>query len=113
MTYKKLAYSKLHHIETHGHDDGSYSVQAHLVHRPPQHNQPGAKDSEKLNQHAYAVPGEDYPNKTVTHTAEDREEATQIHGQILEAHQYDTGRKRGVKTHGDHNVTAEEEYEEA
>ena len=104
MKYHKPPHSRLHHVETHRNDDGSYQVQAHLVHRPPH------KEGKKDERHAYAMGSDEYPNKVVKHGAEDHEEASTVHGEILEAHRYDKGMSRG---HGDPDATADEEYQEA
>jgi hypothetical protein len=93
MKYCKQPHTRLHHTETHKHDDGSYRVEAHVIHRPPQ---PEGKN--KGTDHiAYASPHDfDYPNKTIRLGASDWEEASDAHRQILEAHQHEGGHR---KTH--------------
>lgn len=85
MNYKKQAHTKLHHIEIVPADDGSHIVEAHLIHRPP------AADGKK-GEHM-VPPGHEYPNKKVTMTAEDHEEAKEHAGAILEAHQHEKVRR--------------------
>lgn len=100
MKYTKRPFTKLHHTETHRLDDGSYEVQAHVMHHPP------VPDGKKV-EHMVA-PSSDYPNKTIRHSADDLEEASEIHGQMLAAHQHEGGR-RGAKSAGE---DAEEEHAE-
>jgi len=113
MKYRKQPHTRLHHTETHPHDDGTIRVEAHLMHHPP------AGDGKKNPGHAYAVGERDYPNKIHTMTAEGHEEAGEMVTDIHAAHRYDAGRRRPKAEeetegqHGDHNVSAEEEYEEA
>lgn len=90
MKYTKKPYTKLHHTEVHRLDDGSYEVQAHVMHRPPA---PGGKPMEHM------VPPSDYPNKTIRHSAADLEEAKEVEGQMLAAHQHE-GPKMAWKTAG-------------
>lgn len=118
MKYRKQAHTRLHHTETHPHDDGTIRVEAHLIHRPPQHHQPGSGDNPQGHpiHHAYATGEDSYPNKVHTMTADGHEEAGEMVADIHSAHRYDPGRKRPKSPeleHGDHQVTAEEEYEEA
>jgi hypothetical protein len=94
MKYRKQPHTKLHHIETHRHDDGSYRVEAHLIHRPPSPAKQQAKAGEP-NAYAYASPHDsDYPNKTIKLGAADWDEATEAHRQILEAHQHEGGTRK-------------------
>jgi hypothetical protein len=83
MNYRKLPHSRLHHVETHRTEDGSYRVEAHVIHRPP-------SSAEKYPQSAYAVPGQsEIPNRVVTMLADTHEEATALHGAIAAAHRHE------------------------
>jgi hypothetical protein len=94
MNYRKQPHTRLHHTETHKHDDGSYRVEAHVIHRPPSPAKQPQKAGE-VNAYAYASPHDnDYPNKVIKHGATDWEEATEAHRQILEAHQHEGGHRK-------------------
>ena len=93
MKYTKKPFTKLHHVETHPNDDGTVTVEAHLMHNPP------AADGKKV-EHMVAPMG-DYPNKKFTMTADDGEEAGEHVQAIHEAHQHEKGGKRGRKVEDD------------
>ena len=91
MTYSKRPYTRLHHVEVHTHDDGSHRVEAHVIHEPP------PPDNKKVEHIAPYAP-RDYPNKTVTMTADDHEEAGEHVRAILAAHRFEKGRKAAKET---------------
>jgi hypothetical protein len=85
VSYRKAAHTKLHHVETIPNDDGTYTVEAHLVHRPPM------PDGKKM-QHM-AAPSQDYPNKVVRLGADTQEEAAEKHLEVVNAHKHEKVRR--------------------
>ena len=96
MKYTKKPFTKLHHIEQHPNDDGTVTVEAHLMHNPPA---PDGKKAEHM-----VPPMHDYPNKKFTATADDWEEAGQHSQAIGEAHQHE--KIRGHKSEPDEEEIA-------
>lgn len=99
MKYTKKPFTKLHHVETTQNDDGTVTVEAHLMHHPPM---PKGKDGKDMPGMAMPYAMErDYPNKKFTMTADDPEEAGEHVQAIHEAHQHEKGGKRGRKVEDD------------
>lgn len=90
MIYTKKPYTKLHHVETRPNDDGSVSIEAHLMHHPPA---PVGPDGKPLP--VMAMPfamGHAYANRKFTVAAENAEEAAEMIADIKAAHRNERGR---------------------
>jgi hypothetical protein len=106
MKYRKQPHSRLHHIETHRHDDGSYQVQVHVVHRPPP--PPGQGKNKSSDQIAFAKPHDfDYPNRVIKLGAADWDEATKAHQEVLAAHQHEGGKRKPHVAEADYEHISE------
>ena len=111
MKYTKRPYTKLHHVETHPNDDGTITVEAHLMHHPPLPKGNDGKEPQGMHM-AYAM-DRDYPNKKFTMTAEDHEEAGEHVAMIHEAHQHEKGRRPKAEDSGEEAQEEHSEMEEA